>query len=321
MMISAQLCTALDADSNGSLGSLVYIPEGEHTLTPLVDGKPKTIKLSLLPDEGVAIAHRLDQALKERLSANVRPFFDFDHKETGPASALPKRFYYVEGEGVRCEVEWTGSGKRAIESNDYSYFSPTFLLGQGNQIAGLPPSGAIGALVNEPAFRSMPRVAAKLSTDPNMTNPLVTCGLLTDEEAEQDNAVSLAQTKVKELIAQIKELAQKLEDSTKKSAELEVQKAMDAGKIACKDKESAAFWTDSIIAKGESAIKALNALPEHYAVQDPVIAAGAQQEFRRIEARMDAAESKARAELGASASYYQIFERAQHIDPLAYQSE
>jgi phage I-like protein len=47
-----------------------------------------------------------------------------------------------------------------VEGRDYSYFSPSFQIGADGAPAGLPDNGAIGALVNNPAFRDMQRIAA-----------------------------------------------------------------------------------------------------------------------------------------------------------------
>jgi phage I-like protein len=44
------------------------------------------------------------------------------------------------------ELEWTRSGKEAIEDRDYSYFSLMFLADKEGRPVGLPAAGAIGAL-------------------------------------------------------------------------------------------------------------------------------------------------------------------------------
>lgn len=51
-----------------------------------------------------------------------------------------------------------------FESLKYSYFSPEFYLGEDGMPADLPERGPLGALVNEPAFRSIPRIAASDSS-------------------------------------------------------------------------------------------------------------------------------------------------------------
>jgi hypothetical protein len=138
---------------------VVFLPEGAHKIHAATNGKAKHSTVRVSAGRGPAIAARLQQDLARRQSANVRPWLDFEHKG-GAAAALPKAFRYEPGRGVVLEVEWTDAGRRAIEGKDYSYFSPVFFLGDDGEPDGLPEKGAIGALVNEPAFREIPRIAA-----------------------------------------------------------------------------------------------------------------------------------------------------------------
>lgn len=148
---------------------IVYLPEGEHDITPTVDGKAKRIVVSVPPEEGEAIAASLQVSLEERQRQNVRPWLDFDHKG-GVAAGLPKRFRYQPGQGIILSVDWTGAGKAAIEGRDFSYFSPAFLIGKDGRPARVTPGGSIGSLVNEPAFRELPRIAAA-HAGPDITEP------------------------------------------------------------------------------------------------------------------------------------------------------
>lgn len=138
---------------------IVYLPEGEHTITPFVNGKAKEITVRVPAGEGESIAAALQESLEVRQRANVRPWLDFDHK-AGVAAGLPKRFRYQAGQGIILEVDWTGEGRRAIEGRDFSYFSPAFEISADGKPARVASSGPVGALVNEPAFRELPRVAA-----------------------------------------------------------------------------------------------------------------------------------------------------------------
>jgi len=276
------LITALDSnifEEDANTASIVYVPEGVHTITPLVDGVAKQVTVNMTPEQGEAIAAGMQASLEQRLAANVRPFFDFDHNDTGPAAALPKRFYYEEGKGLMAEVEWTGSGKKAVDAKDYSYFSPTFLLSDDGLPSGLPQTGPIGALVNEPAFRDIPRIAAihaennNKQTTNNMSE-LVSCGILSDAEgdsvelaAKRVEALKAKAEKVEALEASLDELNQELEAakaeilaSKQASAKSAVDNAVSEGRIAAKDEAVQSFWTEQIIEKGEVAISALNAI-------------------------------------------------------------
>lgn len=151
ILISSELSTPL----NGELPSeIMYFPAGHHTLNPSVDGLAKQVSVTVSQKTANLLQSQLDKLLTE----NVRPFIDFDHQGK-TAAAIPKRFVWKD-EGVMLELDWTGSGKTAVSGRDYSYFSPTFLLNEAGIPAGLPKSGAIGALTNNPAFRQIKRIAA-----------------------------------------------------------------------------------------------------------------------------------------------------------------
>jgi hypothetical protein len=138
---------------------IVFLPEGAHKIHANTNGKAKRSTVRVSAARGPAIAARFQQDLARRGAQNVRPWVDFGHA-AGAAAALPKSFRYEPGRGVLLEVEWTEAGRRAIEGRDWSYFSPVFFLGDDGEPDGLPEKGPVGALVNEPAFREIPRIAA-----------------------------------------------------------------------------------------------------------------------------------------------------------------
>lgn len=154
ILISAAFASAL---GDGIPAEVVFIPEGRHKITP--QSHPQGITVSLPPERGAEVAAKLQAALDGRLKSNVRPWFDFEHKN-GKASALPKSFRYEAGKGVMCAVEWTGSGRAALENKDFSYLSPVFLIGDDGLPSGLPERGPLAGILNEPAFREIPRIAA-----------------------------------------------------------------------------------------------------------------------------------------------------------------
>jgi hypothetical protein len=169
--MSILIFAALASSIDGTPAEIVYLPEGKHQITATVDGEPKTIDVHVPAEKGVQIAAMLQSALEGRNKSNVRPWMDFEHKR-GVASALPKSFRYEPGKGIMCAVEWTGAGRAAIEGKDFSYFSPEFYLGDDGVPDGLPSRGPLGGLVNEPAFREIPRIAASdaaIITETNTT--------------------------------------------------------------------------------------------------------------------------------------------------------
>ena len=276
------IVTALDSkitEDNG-LAQIVYIPEGVHNITPSVDGVAKNVTVNMTAENGQGIAEIMQASLTERLEQNVRPYFDFDHNDTGPAAALPKRFYYEEGKGLMMELEWTGSGKQAIDARDYSYFSPTFHLGDDGIPVGLPSTGPAGSLVNEPAFRNIPRIAAAFADQPNNKqhnmSELISCGLLTEAEGgsvelatKRVEALKVEAAKVEALELSLDETTQKLEaaeaklqESKEAAAASVIEAAIADGRIAAKDEVTQDFWKQQVVANGDSAIAALNAVPK-----------------------------------------------------------
>ncbi len=159
-----RLIAAAFASSIASIGGeppseILFLPEGDHEITPTVDGKPKTITVKVPAARGNEIVARLQAALAERHAGNVRPHLAFQH-QTGAASGIPKSFRYEAGKGIMCSVEWSGSGAAAIRNKDFSYFSPVFLIGDDGTPESLPAKGELGSLVNEPAFRNIGLIAA-----------------------------------------------------------------------------------------------------------------------------------------------------------------
>jgi phage I-like protein len=213
------LVTAIAADATGSpLAEIVYMPEGVHTITPYVDGVAKTITVCIPPERGEEIAYRLQASLARRHENNVRPWFDFEHKN-GTASALPKSFRYEPGVGVMCTVEWTGSGRAAIEGKDYSYLSPTFILAKDGTPKGLPDKGPIASLLNEPAFREIPRIAAGDAHLPTNISAKTMSHLILASLAI-NSAADNAETEAVKVIESLKVKAADAERLTKENAAL-----------------------------------------------------------------------------------------------------
>jgi len=280
---------------------MVFIPEGTHTITPSVNGKAKEITVRVSPKDGENIAQRIQASLESRNQKNkVRAIFDFDHKDTGPAAALPQRFFYEAGKGIMVERELTGAGSKAIKAKDYSYFSPVFLINKQGIPSGLPDKGPLGALVNDPAFRDIERIAAKQAetTKPETMNELVKCGLLTEDESAKTNAGEIASKRVSAMTAdndKVTELNKQIEaleaekkalgetveasnkvilDAKEANADSLIVAAVADGRISAKDEDSKTFWKDSILSN-ESAVKALSALPKkNEGITKPIVQAG-----------------------------------------------
>lgn len=342
MLISASFATALP--SGGVPAEIVYLPEGENKITPFVDGKPQEVSVTITAARGPFIADLLQASLQKRQADNVRPWLDFEHKG-GASSGNPTRFRYVPGKGIMMAADWSNAGKTAIEGKDFSYFSPTFLLGENNEPSGLPDRGPLGALVNEPAFRDIPRIAASdANQSTRNTSPmskLIFAALAINAAAADAETTAVQKIeamkghadKIKELESKIAAMT-KEKDKLKKDYDGMMAKAADAqkarakslveaaqvdGRIAPKDDETAKEFLDQIEAGSAFAEKQLARLPKAGDVTHPIVTAsaadkGAADQGRRIEA----AQGKARAELGSTADHQSVWDRAKEIDPAAF---
>lgn len=285
-------------------GSIVFLPEGTHTITASVGGKPKTLTVTV--DERVLAGFAED--LARRQDSNVRPFAGFDHKP-GAASFIPQGFRYEAGVGLMLDVDWTSAGRAAIEGRDYSYFSPTFLVSKDGIPTGLTGRGEIGSLVNDPAFEEIPRIAAShQETDP--MQHLVELGLVEAScapdqaletakaalaslreaaaQVETVEAANVAKKSAEDELADIKLRYDELEAANKSlkdelamkasaSADAAIDEAIKAGRIAPQDEATKSFWRSSITSNPD-AIKALNAIPVNPALSGQTVLAGRTEE-------------------------------------------
>jgi phage I-like protein len=287
-------------------GSIVFLPEGTHTISASVGGKPKTLTVTV--DERVLSSFSED--LAKRMESNVRPFAGFDHKP-GAASFIPREFRYEAGVGLLLDVDWTSAGRAAIEGRDYSYFSPTFRVSKDGIPTGLTARGEVGSLVNDPAFEEIPRIAAShTETTDNPMDHLIELGLVeascapdqaletakaalaTLREAaaqvETVEAANVAKKSAEDELADMKKRYDELEASYKAlkddmaakasaAADAAIEDAVKAGRIAPQDEATKSFWRSSITSNPE-AVKALNAIPANPALSGQTVLAGRTEE-------------------------------------------
>jgi hypothetical protein len=326
ILIHAAMTAAIEGADSGVPGEIVYLPEGEHDITPTVNGKAKRITVKVPAAKGAAIAASLQAALEKRQGGNVRPWFDFEHK-SGKASAIPTGFRYVAGKGIMAAVEWTGAGKAAIEGRDFSYLSPTFLIDAEGIPSGLPERGPLAALVNEPAFRDIPRIAAKdgrpnSNTHKKMDLILAHLGIDTgaaDAESAALAKIQAAEAELVSLQAKHDELVAAAAAATKARHAALVEAAVTAGKIAPKDEATKTTVLEVLEANEALGLKALDLMPVQFAGHDtPLVNASEASGKGDATTRVAAAQAKARAELGADADFRLIWARAAEIDPSAF---
>lgn len=336
VLISASFATAI---GEGIPDEIVYLPEGIHSIHPTVDGKPKKITVNVPADKGPAIAATLQAALADRIGKNVRPWFDFEHK-AGAASALPKSFRYEAGKGVMCAVEWTGSGRKAIEDKDFSYLSPTFLVNDDGIPDGLPERGPLAALLNEPAFREIPRIAASDAAEiTNNTTPamskLIFAALSISaaaENAESEAVKAIDQLKVEASDAKAEAAKLKLENEAltkkvqaadaenlkvrKERADTIVKAAVADGRIPVKDTDKQDKFRAKIEAGDTFAEEILAQLPKLNAGLDKPIVMGA--DGKPVQASDFEGKAKALVTAGQAKTIDEAFGLVAASDPGAY---
>lgn len=154
---------ALNVSAEGNTPeSIEYLPEGEHCICCKVNGIAQSINVLVDNKSAETLQASLKALLEEYESGRgPRPFIDFDH-ENKRAAGFPLEFFWENG--VRLKVEWTPAGREAIRNREYNYFSPECRVENGDgvfprRVEGLS-DGAIGALVNNPAFRKIKKISA-----------------------------------------------------------------------------------------------------------------------------------------------------------------
>ena len=271
---SALVYAAAPIDLDGQTASIMFMPKGDWKISPAVRGKAKIVSIKV--DETVAAI--LQEALTERLADTIRPYAGFDH-QPGPASFIPKQFKWDPERGVMLDVDWTKPGEDAVKGRGHSYFSPTFLLNEKGDVAGLPPTGEIGSLTNNPAFRRIQKIAASADNDDikghnSMTNKIIqrlaeleVISAEQAEDADEDLVVKAVtdlyatlgavQAANARLVSENTALAAKVAEVKKAEATTLIEVAIAEGKIGAKDQSAIDFWTGQLTANPEQARKAL----------------------------------------------------------------
>jgi phage I-like protein len=343
MKVTASFSAPVDSGSQ-----IMYIPEGTHDINPTVDGKPGSVISKVPAERGEEIAATLNKSLEKRKAKNVRAHFDFDHSAVGgPASALPQSFSYVQGRGIMVDVKWTNAGEEAVKGGDYGYLSPVYLMSKNTgEPIGLPSSGPIGALVNDPAFRETELIAAKRAeaelkanshkpTETEMDNTvLISAGVITDNEAKTDNVAAIVAAKFKTIQVQadkvegLESKVVKLEASLKAGSEAVVDQlikaAVTAGGIAPKDEDSEATWRglltsahgdDDQFAKVSALLAALKPAGDDITTQ--IVGITANENSGDSQSRRDKALVEA-AKVNPKAGFVERFDKARELDPEAF---
>jgi hypothetical protein len=255
---------------------IMWMPAGEHAITASRAGVPVSLRIRVDPSGAAAV-----EAARRNLSSESRqrPFFDFDH-ENKAASGWPLEFAWRDQPepGIWARVEWSAAGREAIAGRTYRAFSPKFYDAPGDPagIAGAPLN--MGALTNDPAFRSIAPIWAKnpspekqqpsVTPMPEQTPPNNTPAPAPVAAANQPTPAPDREAEIAALKAELEKTRAALEAKRKSEAEAIVASHVRRGAIAPQDKDTQDRWAKLILADPENA-KLLESLP----VRDAVTAA------------------------------------------------
>lgn len=274
---SSLVYAAATVDLDGQTpDEIVYMPPGDNlTMKPKSHGGKEVVV-----NVDASVAEVLQADLTKRLASEIRPYGGFDH-DGKAASFLPKAFRWDDERGVILEVDWTSAGKEAVAGRNYSYLSPTFML-SGKKVAGLPRTGEVASLVNDPAIRNKTmKIAASAVDDEKeseenemikVAEKLVELEVITAEQADDPETVVKAVADMHQTIVQVQAanarlqsentaLAAKVKDVQKAEATTIIEAAIAEGKIPAKDQSAIDFWTAQLITSPETAKKVLASMP------------------------------------------------------------
>ncbi len=209
---TANAIRSLVAPNAVEAGYLMYMPEGEQTITPSCGGRPVTVNVKITPAAATAL-----ETQRQRLTASgKKPFLSVLH-DSEVAAFWPSRFSWdtrldatgemrtgVWADGGKGGVEgsnaffgWTKAGIEAVEGKNIRTFSPTFWtdasiepanprVPEGPLAAKYAKAGTpaevvcatyaranMGALENDPAFQNIsPLWCRNAATSDGKTVPL-----------------------------------------------------------------------------------------------------------------------------------------------------
>ena len=262
---------------------IVYLPEGSHKITPL--SQKEGITVHIPAEKGEAIAAALNADLQKRMGDQVKPWTDFEHTRKFPASGYPTAFRYEKGKGIMAAMDWSKSGREAVEGRDVRYFSPEFYVDDNGVPSGIPMRGPLGGLVTEPAFREIGPIAASDAADQHQStttmSKLIFAALAISaaaENAEQEAVqainklksdhstvtASLAEkeTKIRELEAKVTASEAKEKKALQERADTLVKAAVADGRILPKDEDKQNKFREKISAGDSFAEEILAQLPK-----------------------------------------------------------
>lgn len=274
------LVNCINANDNikEDVSKIMFMPIGVNDICASSNDKPVELSVEVNKQAFENVKASFEALLKN----GKEPYIDFDHKREN-ASGFVKDVLFDKDKGIFISVQWSSRGKEAVSGKEYKFFSPSFNFDKKSGVVGVNIN--MGGLVNEPAFTKIEKISAK--ENKNLTNKnnmeklkdaLLKAGLIKDVSLEEDalvgeleNALLAKKQKHSQLLGakeeEVKNVQKQKEAVEAKLATIEKANASSLVEVACKDgrilasdEETKSFWVNCILAQGENAINALNAL-------------------------------------------------------------
>lgn len=175
----AAFCSAIELDAEGGAPEWIQLfPRGPELRTVPGDGREFRM------DDPEAVA-----AASMRTGLNLPIDWEHARVHAPPGTRIPTAGW-ITGMEVRDgvlmgRVDWTGDGRKSVESKHYRYFSPYFMRSASRDVLYVRHGGLVG----EPAF-VMPALASSASREEEDVNEILkkilgALGLEADATAEQ----------------------------------------------------------------------------------------------------------------------------------------
>lgn len=269
-LIEARLATsvAIVAAKEAPL-EIQWMPPGRSKINASVNGKPGAVEVNVDASQAQRVAAELQQLRAKAAAGETdEPFFDYNHDDNG-ASARPTEFYWGGDDpkkgGIRAKLEWTASGKAAVEGKEYSRFSPTFAITKNGDIRLKGVN--LGGLVNRAAFTNIAPILSRQSGGANdrnrnhmdeQTEKLVeaqaaTIQKLTERLDKVEAKAAAVETEAKGLKEKLTTIEEAAKVQAKASAKAIVDAAVAAGKIPSQDTKEQEEWVSAIMVDAKMA--------------------------------------------------------------------
>jgi hypothetical protein len=149
--------STLELSASGAPPSEVqWMPPGEHTIVPLVDGKPRQVKMRVTPQMAATANTQLQTMLrKAQAGEGDPPYLDMGHDDK-ERMALPQEISWggddAKTGGIRMKLKWLAGGSNALKEGRVCKISPQWEMDPDTlEFAGVTEN--LGGLVIRSAFK------------------------------------------------------------------------------------------------------------------------------------------------------------------------